>query len=49
MCQQTPTSSKSSLLQAQEGDVLGLDKMWLFVQHKKKITWLWFAQCRRSR
>jgi IS1 family transposase/transposase-like protein len=40
---------EASLVAAQLADILELDELWSFVQHKGQQRWLWVALCRRTR
>jgi len=40
---------ETTLLPAQEGDVLELDEVWSFVFKKTNQVWIWLAMCRRTR
>lgn len=39
----------TTLVEAQEEDVLELDEVWAFVASKKNQVWIWLAVCRRTR
>ena len=40
---------ETSLVEAQDDDVLELDELWSFVGSKAQPRWLWLALCRRTR
>ena len=40
---------RTTIVPAQEDDVLELDELWSFVGHKQRKRWLWIALCRRTR
>lgn len=40
---------QQTLIPAQADDVLELDEIWSFVEHKQNQRWTWIAMCRRTR
>jgi len=40
---------RTTLVEAQEDDVLELDEVWSFVFCKRNQVWIWLAVCRRTR
>jgi insertion element IS1 protein InsB len=40
---------ETTLVEAQDEDVLELDELWSFVVSKKNKIWIWLALCRRTR